>query len=317
MSAGKTFAKLLEINFQGYFLCRIATDPDPTNERLGVSGYTMALVNEDPLDQVIRTQITEEFACKNLREPADRMGIRIGVDVTDVLFDGARYEPGYKALCGAKVFLQGQNDPFPGPTFDSRNNIVGSDDTMSFVVNPFDLEIRGAEVTIRGVDHLNPAQPTQPIWEIEDPSTYVRRLPVNFAQGSTPVMSILRVFDQYTYFADRRRYLKERIDQLEEELRQGQGDAAELLARIQGLKSRIYQIEFWGDRVINKMGFQLSYAFRLNGKQEVSDPQGLLKGRPDLAHPWSTSFWFGGWDGDLLTGYMQGTLALPFEPEKH
>jgi hypothetical protein len=29
-----------------------------------------------------------------------------------------------------------------------------------------------------------------------------------------------------------------------------------------------------------------SYAFRLNGKQEVSDPQGRLKGRADLIHPW-------------------------------
>jgi hypothetical protein len=315
MIVGKTFAKLLEIGFQGFFLCRIATDPDPTNEPLGVSGYTMAMLDEDPLDQVIRTQVTEEFERKNLREPARKMGIRIGVDVTDVLFDGARYQPGYEALRGAKVFLRGKNEPFPGPTFDSRNNIVGSDDTMAFVVNPFDLEIRGHEVTIRGVDHLNPADPSQPIWEIEDPSTYARRLPGSFNSSSTEVMSILRVFDQYAYFADRRRYLTSRIDQLEADLREGRGEPGELRAQVQGLKSRMYQLEFWGDRVINKMGFQLSYAFRLNGKQDVSDPQGRLRGRADLEHPWSTSFWFGGWDGDLLTGYMQGSLALPFEPE--
>ncbi|MEA2694349.1 MAG: hypothetical protein QOJ16_3736, partial [Acidobacteriota bacterium] len=79
-----TFAKLLEIQFQGYFLCRLATDPDPTNEPSGVSGYTMALVGEDELDAVIRTQITPEFAEKNLREPAKRMGIEIGVSVTSV-----------------------------------------------------------------------------------------------------------------------------------------------------------------------------------------------------------------------------------------
>ena len=91
-----------------------------------------------------------------------QMGVRIGVDVTDVSFDGKRYQPGYEALRDAKVFLEGKNEPFPGPTFDSRNNIVGSDDTMAFVVNPFELVIRGADVTICGVDHLNPADPSQP-----------------------------------------------------------------------------------------------------------------------------------------------------------
>ena len=44
------------------------------------------------------------------------MGLRIGVDVTDVNFDGKRYQPGYEALRDAKVFLEGKNEPFPGPT---------------------------------------------------------------------------------------------------------------------------------------------------------------------------------------------------------
>ena len=26
------------------------------------------------------------------------------------------------------------------------------------------------------------------------------------------------------------------------------------------------------------------------------------------------TFWFGSWDGDLLTGWMQGTLSVPFLP---
>lgn len=69
-------AKLLQIQFQGYFMCRIATDPDPTNEQRGVSGYTLALVQEDVLDQVIRTQLDpeksedREFLEKNLRAGA-------------------------------------------------------------------------------------------------------------------------------------------------------------------------------------------------------------------------------------------------------
>ena len=308
-----TFAKLLEINFQGYFLCRIATDPDPTNEERGVSGYTMALVQEEPLDQVIRTQITPKFAEQNLREPAERMGIRIGVDVTSVLFDGQPYDKGTEVLQGAKVFLEGKDDPFPGPIFDSRNNIVGSDDNMAFVVNPFEMAIRNEKVSIRAVDYLNPSDPRQKIWQIEDPATYARRLPA-FTGGSMAAQEAIRVFDWYQYFRDRRRYLEGRIAELERDLAAGKGTPADIEARIQGMKTRIYQIEFWGDRFLDKLAFQLTYTFSVNGPQTF-EGQELLGGQVDTSHPWPVTFWFGSWDGDLLTGWMQGTLSMPFLPK--
>ncbi|HEX6041581.1 hypothetical protein, partial [Longimicrobium sp.] len=50
-------AQLLELEFGGYFMARLATDPDPTGEERGISGYTMALVSEPPLDQTIRLQL--------------------------------------------------------------------------------------------------------------------------------------------------------------------------------------------------------------------------------------------------------------------
>jgi hypothetical protein len=312
---GKTFnerfARLLELQFEGFFMCRLATDPDPTNEERGVSGYTMALVQEDVLDQVIRLQADKKFVKKNLRAPAEQMGIRIGVDVSNVLYDGKPYAPGLKALRGAAVSLEGKNPPFDGPIFDSRNNIVGSDDTMMFVVNPFELVIRGKRVTIRAKDYLNPADPSQKIWQIEDPNTYLRRLPTSFVSSSTQVMSILRVFDQVTYFNDRLRYLRQSRAELEAQRQAGKKDP-NLERQIQELESRIYQIEFWGNRVFNKMAFQLTYNFRVNGPQVVDDRKNALKGTADTSHPWPVTFWFGGWDGDLLVGYMQGTLGIPF-----
>ncbi|HTQ81308.1 MAG TPA: hypothetical protein VMM92_15020 [Thermoanaerobaculia bacterium] len=307
-----TYAKLLEIQFQGYFLCRLATDPDPTNEERGVSGYTMALVGEDPLDAVIRTQVTPEYARRNLREPAARMGMTIGVNVTAVTFDGAAYAPG-AALLGAQVSLEGKNEPFDGPTYDSRNNIVGSDDNMYFVVNPFELAIRGERVSIFAKDYLNPADPEQKIWQIEDPALYARRLPTAVSNSSAEVMALLRVFDQFAYFRDRRRYLSERIAELERELADRPADAAQIQARIEALKTRIYQIEFWGDRVSSKLAYQLTYQHSVNGPQSISGLE-HLQGQADTEHPWPVTYWFGGWDGDLLTGYMAGTLGIPFLP---
>ncbi|HXO19917.1 MAG TPA: hypothetical protein VOA87_08345 [Thermoanaerobaculia bacterium] len=308
-----TFAKLLEIQFQGYFLCRLATDPDPTNELRGVSGYTMSLIGEEPLDQVIRTQVTADFARDNLREPAERMGIKIGVDVSGVLYDGKPFAPAAAALAGGKLYLEGENPPFPGPTYDSRNNIVGSDDNMSFVINPFELAIRSKQVAIRAVDYLNPARPEQKIWEIEDPDLYARRLPTAFTSSSAQVMSILRVFDQFSYFRDRRRYLTERIAELEEDVQKGRGDPAKLAAKIEGMRTRVYQIEFWGDRVSSKLAYQLTYSFNVNGPQTVEGEK-ALGGKVQTGNPWPFTAWFGGWDGDLLVGYMQGSLGIPFLP---
>ena len=41
---------------------------------------------------------------------------------------------------------------------------------------------------------------------------------------------------------------------------------------------------------------------------------GDIGGTVDTAQPWPIEFWMGGWDGDLLIGYMKGTLGLPFTP---
>jgi hypothetical protein len=319
-----TVAKLLEIQFQGYFLCRIATDPDPTNEQRGVSGYTLALVDEDPLDQVIRTQVDRAFLERNLREPAERMGIKIGVDVDNVLFDGQPYYgPARQALLGARIYLEGRDEPFPGPIFDSRNNLVGSDDNMAFVVNPFEMAIRKKatdgktdRLVIRTVDHLYPADPERKIWQIQDPDVYARRLPT-FQSGSTTAMAAVRAFDGYTYFANRMKFLRQRIAELEQKKQvvRSEEERARIEAKIQGLRTRIHYMEFWGSRFETKLAFQVTYGFNVNGPQSVEDPEGLLGGTVDCANSWPVTFWFGSWDGDLLIGFMQGSLSVPFRPD--
>jgi hypothetical protein len=311
-------AKLLEMQYEGFFMCRLATDPDPTNEERGVSGYTIALVHEDPLDQVIRTQIEDKaFLERNLREPAQRMKIRIGVDVNNVLFDGKPwYGPARDALLGAKLYLEGKDEPFQGPIFDSRNNIVGSDDNMAFVVNPFELAIRnGNGIAFEAKDWLDPSDPERKIWQIEDPTTYARRLP-SFASGSTTAQAAIRVFDWNAYFADRVKFLRQRIAELEKKKSGKDPAKAEALElRIQGMKSRIFMIDFWGDRFHTKLGFQVTYSFNINGPQKVRDPQNLLGGKISEGQPWPVTFWMGSWDGDLLVGYMQGSLSVPFQPD--
>jgi hypothetical protein len=39
-----------------------------------------------------------------------------------------------------------------------------------------------------------------------------------------------------------------------------------------------------------------------------------LGGTVDLKTLWHVQFWMGGLDGDLMCGYLRGTLAIPFTP---
>ncbi len=302
-------AQLLELDFGGFFMARLATDPDPTGEERGISGYTMALASEPPLDQTIRLQLDPASGLR-VRDPGPALGMDVGVDVREVRFDGRPYAAVQALFEGARLSLEGSNPPFPGATFESRNNIVGSDDTMMFIINPFDLAVypagRGAlpdagEALLRARDYLDPCDRARPVWEIEDPSTYVRRLPNVFEGNSAEVLKILRIHNPKRYFDQRLAWLQTELARETDAL------------RAQELRSRIFQIELWGARVYGKLAFKLGYDFRINGEQTVHERVCAL-GTVDTEHPWRFTCWFGGWDGDLLVGYCKGTLYIPFLP---
>jgi hypothetical protein len=302
----------LDINFEGYFMCRLATDPDPTNEERGMSGYTMALVNEDPLDQVIRLQASQDWLQRNARPPLLDMDISVGVKVKSALFNGVDYDGAHKVI-GAKVHLDGIDFPMPGPTFESRNSTVGSDDTFAFVVNPFKLRIEQEDtgVKLTATDYVDPNNHTLALWQVNDPAIYGRRLPYCASSGDTEVEEAINVFDAYGYFRDRRRYLDKLIrDTSAIRLKTTSKQESDYLdAQIECYRSRIYQLERWGDRVISKIQTKVSWEFDINGPQHI---EGSLGGHVDTTQPWKVKYWFGGWDGDLLLGYTRGTLGVPF-----
>jgi hypothetical protein len=304
----------LDINFEGYFMCRIATDPDPTNEERGMSGYTMSVACEDPLDQVIRLQVSPDWLKVNGRPPLQDMKVNVGVTVKSALFNGAPYD-GAQDLIGAKVFLDGTDFPLPGPTFESRNSTVGSDDTFAFVVNPFNLRMERDDtgVKLTASDYVNPSDPNMPLWRINDPSLYGRRLPFCASEGDTEVSEAVNVYDAYGYFRDRKRYLDKLIRDTTAKRAESTSkeERDQFSAQIESYKSRIYQLEHWGDRVISKIQTKVIWEYDINGPQQVA---GNLGGQVDTTKPWHIKYWFGGWDGDLLLGYMRGTLSVPFTP---
>jgi len=368
--AERDAVRYLEIGYQGYFMCRIATDPDPTNELKGRSGYTLALPGEDELDQAIRLQFKD--TPRNLREPAHRMDGKEfeSVAVYSMAFNGQALT-GHEIL-GAPVDLIGTDAPLTGPIFESRNNIVGSDNTMAFVVNPFHLVFKNGD----GKDFLhasaavNPANPDQKIWEVTDPAIYGPRLPVGSVfDGDDELNMATGVFDYDEYFRARAEWLRLQIagraleirlfellqgtaqpqdlaklldeitvpgyraqaTALLADIRQQDPDFAkkwrgdildELLAEaelaMQKYKTRLYQLEFWGNRVVSKMGTKISWDHFVEGDRATSSLHDFEAGGKtwsvDYNQPWRIKYWYGGWDGDLLLGYHRGALYLPALP---
>src|SRR6185295_19059273 len=94
--------------FEGYFMCRLTTDPDPTDEKRGVSGYTLALASEDDLDNWIQLNPSPAYIDRNLREPGKSLIAKgemdLGVKVTSVQVNGHDHRSA-PDLAGAAVNL--------------------------------------------------------------------------------------------------------------------------------------------------------------------------------------------------------------------
>src|SRR5437588_725803 len=108
MSSGLT----IWIKFNGWFQCRLATDPDPSDEPRGVSGYVHAVAGEPDLDRIIRLQTNGSMRRSHCP--------KIGVSVAGVYGD-PRHEASRHPLLGAVV------DLLDAPKFEGRNHVLAED----------------------------------------------------------------------------------------------------------------------------------------------------------------------------------------------
>jgi hypothetical protein len=108
MTAVNSTASLV-LKFGGWFQCRLATDPDPTDEPRGVDGYMHAVAGEPDLDRIIRLQpssgIVQRSYCPS-----------VGVKVISVYVDQSKIDD--HPLIGASV------DFLDKPRFEGRNTIL-------------------------------------------------------------------------------------------------------------------------------------------------------------------------------------------------
>lgn len=293
--------KLL-LEFEGYFQMRMATDPDPTDEKRGVSGYTFALAGEPDLDAKVHFQPDEPGVWQREFGPKGTPGPRVGVTVRRASIDG-KAEPD---LEGAKVqFIDAQ--------ILEHNGVLVRNDF--FFIDPLHVRVYkdASEVLLERLDWVNPAQPSMPLWEATS-AMLVRRQPRKFVSNSPEVAAATGLKDasNATLIADR----DERRANLEKLLEETSDDTqrAALVTRIEQLKivTQWWNLTqgTWKSRPIDRRAAQLAllcegWDIDMNGEVRANAVGG------DPTRTWPLRFWMGGWDGDALTSYVRGTWEIP------
>jgi len=279
---------MLSLRFEGWFQCRLATNPDPSDEPRGVSGTTLALAGEPDLDGLIRFQTPVA-----LRSHSPT----VGVQVVGVMVDGMP-RAGHPLLGAAVNLLE-------GPRFEERNGILAKPGEAP--IDPFKIEIAGNGVVLRREDVWDPRRPGWKIFEVP-PDMLRRRQPVGsgrpFEMASPEVADATGIADFPGYFRERRAVLEKELE-----------GTLEPVAKI-ALRKRIAEIDQGGWLRHFRLGFRIEYSFEINGRPEVIDEQRLLDGKVLTSlywlPRWPIRFWMGGFDSDTLCAYLKGTLDVPF-----
>jgi hypothetical protein len=294
---------MLVISFSGYWQVRMALDPDPNDEPLGVSGPTRVAPGEPPFDGYIRFQRPVRP-----RYPHDT---DIGVFVDKVEISSAE-SPDDRRVIDDHPLIGAAVDLIDGPKFEERGFVTVY---QKMPIEPFHLRISGNGIELAVDDLWDPTNPGLTYDEVcaLQPALLSRRT-LTVQPGSMIVAEATGITNYAEYRRERRRQLEaRRADPAHEDeypaLSVRINDLAkdDLATPTQGLVGLVVPAQ----QFLGLCGF---YAFLIQGTPNVSDPKQRLGGRIGTSQQWSIKFWMGGFDVDALTGFVKGALVVPFAP---
>lgn len=285
----------LVLTFQGWCLIRLATDPDPSDEPRGVSGYTFAFGAEPDLDRIVRFQEPEDLAYVRSRKMRP-----VGVKVVGA----TRTETGEKI----RVLERASVDLVGDPKLENRNWTLTLPGREPIV--PFNLRIAKGGLKISRDAPLDPAHPDQPLWQASADALA--------AQGANGINYEPQTVGHATGIWDSVAEIHTRIDLLEAEVAGLDEETGE--AEREVLKRRIGELSFalenTQDRRVMARYFVERFAFPMTGPPgEVVDPECVIGAQVDEMSDWNVAFWMGAWDPDLLRAFVQGSLEIPIAAE--
>lgn len=297
----------LSIHYAGWCQIRLATNPDPTDEPRGVSGYSFALPGEPDLDRCIRFQ-----------DPVHprRFGPEVGVRVAAVKRDGVTVDD-HPLQDGRVVLLNEEGQPplHPrdprGPRFEARDYILT--DPGDEAIWPYHIRIEGNGIALDRKASFGPAFEGLPIHQI--PHEVMIRFGGPMRIDWAEVAAETGITDPVAYRVRRREQVRAAWAATEDPVEKA---AYALRLRELTLSPNAVQEEQGEgtDRRTLALGGIQTRNFALTGDATVLDPDRAL-GPVDVGQGWPTTFWFGGWDCDALTAYVKGVLILPHQELNH
>lgn len=289
---------LLLIQFSGWCLLRLPTDPDPSDEPRGISGYTFAFAGEPDLDAILHFQQPENFTHRS-HCPA------IGVNVRSAQrFTSIDQHESLPALVGAPISLLDR------PQLQNRNwnlTLPGYEPIV-----PFHFQIAGQELTVRRDAPLDPNQPDRPLWEMD--SALIQ------AQGAHGMEFEPETIGKATGIWNSLAVVQQRQALLQKDLEALQAHNGDPVA-IAALEGRLYELNYAianpTDRRVLARNFVERFGFFIGGPTTIRGNQqdclgGVISSATTPTPPWRLDFWMGAWDPDALSCYVEGSLQIPY-----
>jgi len=282
----------LVVGFEGWIVLRLATDPDPSDELRGVSGYSFAFAGEPDLDRVLYLQPPAYWTPRSGSPP-------LGVTVHSAVRTDGEACP---ALVGAVV------DLLDSPVLENRQWTIALPGYEPIV--PFHLQVSCPALTIRRDIPLDPKNPDLPVWEVS-PAVIAVQAADGMQYEPQTIGNATGIWDSLQAVTDRLAMLQSERAKETDPIKQT------------ALDGRIAELEIAvatpTDRRVMARYFVERFAFPMLGPAATiaGDEQTAVGGQLDPTNGWSIAFWLGAWDPDLLCSYMQGALEIPFVQSTH
>jgi len=294
---------MLAIHYEGWCQVRLASNPDPSDEPRGVSGYSFALAGEPDLDRAIRFQ-----------DPVSPrpLGPEVGVRVTQVVSRGGDALAEHPLL-GADVVLLNEDGEPPasprdprGPRFEARGYILA--DPGDEPLWPYHIRFEKGDISVARKAEWGGEWAGQHISDV--PLEELKRFGAVMEVFSADVAAATGITDYIAFREQRReevRALHENADDPVEK-----AALARRLSELEKSPNQDKEDPVGSDRRTIALGGIQKRNFPITGDATIVDPSGEL-GDIDTNAPWQTSFWFGGWDCDTLCSYVKGLVVVPFK----
>ena len=269
------------LKFSGWFQCRLATDPDPTDEPRGISGYARALPNEPDFDRIIRLQPANVVHRRHC--PA------IGVYVNKIWENGKLIEN--HPIIGSAV------DFIDNPKFEGRNTILAA--VGEEPIFPLNLQIKNDRCLIQR--SFNDGMTFPPVSE-DDYNLFSQLKASGIHMHPGTIAESTGIFSLEETWQERIKKLKDDLEMTESEL-----DRSVISSRIKFLSNTGYTQIF---------SARMLYSVTLSGNAIFDDPENIFSRKPAINDrtrqpiDWPLEFWCGAWDAEALSGYLEGYVTI-------